>query len=117
MSVVLKVFLCTIRFRCPHKGDAEVAGGQHALDDDVLQDVVPAVVSVAVTAGGPALSCGSTADYNPITDISAFLATEQRPQSPVAVCLSPAMLPMLLSDLMRLALGYILPSSTQLLWL
>lgn len=116
MPVVFKVYLCTWWFCCSHKGNAEIAGGQNALGDDVIQDVVPAVVSVAVTAGGSALSCGSTAHCNH-ADIPAFLATEQRPQSTVAVYFSPAMLPMLWSDLMRLELGYFFPSSTQLLWL
>lgn len=110
------MYLCTCWFCCSHKVDAEVAGGQQAFGDDVLQDVVPAVVSVAVLAGGPALGFGSTAHYNH-AGISAFLATEQRPRSTAAVCLSPAMLPMLVSGLMRLALGYFFPSSTQLLWL
>lgn len=113
---MLEVCLCTLWFCCSQRGDAEVAGGQHALGDDVVQDVVSAVVSVAIAAGGSALGCGSTAHYNHIC-ILAFLATEQRPQSRDAVRFSPAMLPMLLSDLMRLALGYLLPSSTQLLWL
>lgn len=77
---MLEVCLCTLWFCCSHRGDAEVAGGQHALGDDVVQDVVSAVVSVAIATGGSALGCGSTAHYNHIY-ILAFLATEPRPQS------------------------------------